>query len=79
MSNPLEGSYRIDVGETGRVVYEGWAVNKGASTSAAVWKISKTSWSAASTTSQTFVVEWAGGTELYNQIWDNIKTTIVYS
>lgn len=74
-----EGSYRIDVGETGRVVYEGWAVNKGATTSDAVWKISKTSWSAASDTSQTFVVEWAGGTELYNQIWDNIKTTVVYS
>ena len=73
-----EGSYRIDVGETSRVVYEGWAVNKGASTSDAVWKISKTSWSATSSTSQTFVVEWLDSNELYDNKWTERDETIRY-
>ena len=52
--------------------YFGWA-KPGTATSAASWKIMRITY-----TGNDFVVEWAGGTQLYNSIWDNRATTVTY-
>ena len=45
--------------------YFGWA-KTGTATSAASWKIMRITY-----TGNDYVVEWAGGTQLYNSVWDN--------
>ena len=52
--------------------YFGWAKPNSA-TSSAVWKIMRITY-----TGNDFVLEWAGGTQLYNSVWDNRATTVTY-
>ena len=51
--------------------YFGWA-KPNTATSVASWKIMRITY-----TGNNFVLDWAGGTQLYNSIWDN-RASLTY-
>lgn len=80
MPNPTVGSYRIAYDANDNPLYEGKAVRKNASTAAAVWQITKFTWTAGTGGEQVMTLQqWADGNELYDNVWDNRATTVVYS
>jgi len=70
----VEGMYDLntDFNAAGNVVYKGEAT-PGTATSAALWRISKTTVNAEGDS----VKLWAGGAADFNQVWDN-RLTLTY-
>ena len=68
-----EGAHLLDWDANDNLLYEGWAIRKGANTASAVWKIKKYFWSQSGGGSKYVLDEetFADGNELYDNIWDN--------
>lgn len=80
MTKPEDGAHLMAHDANDNLLYEGWAVRKGADTSLAIWKMKKYFWTAGTAGDQVFVEEaWADGNELYDNIWDNRATTVSYT
>ena len=78
MAIPEIGAHRFAWDTNDNPLYEGWAIRKNAATSAAVWKIKKYIWTAGVSDQIMVQEQWADGNELYDNIWDNRATTVVY-
>lgn len=58
----------------GQMQYQGWGP-AGASTASATWRIRKFTYDSSSRITK---IEWAGGTDGFDSVWDN-RTTLTYS
>lgn len=67
------GTTQIEFDGSGNPIYIGIAAT-GSATSSAKWQIRKLTWTASNPTS----IQWAGGTRLFNNIWDN-RAALAYS
>ena len=74
MPLPSKGAELIDVAST-TVTYIGKAKWKNASQAGTVWQIQKINYTAGGDPSS---IQWADGDELYNNVWNNRATTVVY-
>ena len=75
MALPEIGSHLIAYDANDNPLYEGWAIRKGALTSAAVWKIKKYTWSAGTGGDQVMTKEqFAQGDELFDNKYDDRAT-----
>ena len=80
MSNVEPGSHVLAYDANDNPIYEGWAIRKGVASSTATWKIKKYTWVTGSGGDTVMTREqWADGNKLYDNVWDDRATTVVYS
>ncbi len=74
MGIPNSGAHLIDQASA-TILYDGLAKRKNASAAGAVWQIKKVTFDGSGNAT---AVMWADGNELYDNIWNNRATTVVY-